>query len=220
MYHTYKVLAMKLRCFTSISCLTVKMMHQFLKFAGICFLGSSMVLTACNKPLPKVPATIVALQQMQDFATAEYTLSKVVKASDNQTWFKWGERKILITCVATVKAGIDFGALDTRYVSQDGKHIKIQLPPAKIISVSLPPDQIKVSYQDIGFFRSNFTIAEQNNLMKQAENQMIAQAKNLGILEDAKRNTRAWLTSYLLNIGFEEVDIQFDTSIQLNPALK
>jgi hypothetical protein len=175
-----------------------------------------LVLFASCKPAgPSPSGIVVAMQQMQELATAEYTLTKVVKASDDQTWYKIGDRKILITCEAKVKAGIDFSAMDTRYVSIQDKSISIQLPPPKIISVNIPPEKIKVAYQDIGSFRSSFSVSEQNALMVQAEKQVLAKSSQLGILEEAKANTKTWLTGYLSNLGFEQIDIQFDAPIQI-----
>jgi hypothetical protein len=178
--------------------------------------GSFLVFFGSCKPEGPTPSGIVvAMQQMQELATAEYVITKVVKASDDQTWYKIGDRKILITCEAKVKAGIDFSAMDTRYVSINEKTISIQLPPPKILSVNIPPEKIRVAYQDIGTFRSSFSVTEQNQLMVQAEKQVLAKSSQLGILEDAKANTRSWLTGYLSKLGFEQIDIQFDAPVQI-----
>jgi hypothetical protein len=172
-----------------------------------------LLYAGCGKSTPKETSIISALQDMQELATTEYTLTKVVKATDDQTWYKIGDRKILITCEAQVKAGIDFSAIDTRSVSKEGKSIRLQLPPPQIISVNLPPEKIQVAFQEIGFFRSTFTVAEQTDLLRQAEKQINEKAKSLGILEEAQRNARSWLTSYLSMIGFEEIDISFDAPL-------
>jgi hypothetical protein len=172
------------------------------------------LLQGCRPSTPPPSGIIAAMQQMQDLATVEYTLTKVIKASDDQTWYKIGDRKILITCEAKVKAGIDFSAMDTRYISKNGKSISIQLPPPKIISVNLPPDKITVAYQEVGYFRTKFNVTEQNDLITQAEKQIVAKSTELGILEEAKNNTRAWLTGYLSKLGFEEIDLQFDSPIK------
>lgn len=169
----------------------------------------------CGKSTPNETSIISALQDMQELATTEYTLTKVVKATDDQTWYKIGDRKILITCEAQVKAGIDFSAIDTRSVSKEGKSIRLQLPPPQIISVNLSPEKIQVAFQEIGFFRSTFTVAEQTDLLRQAEKQINEKAKSLGILEEAQRNARSWLTSYLSMLGFEEIDISFDAPLPM-----
>lgn len=174
-----------------------------------------LILVGCKPSGPSPSGIVTAMQQMQELATAEYVITKVVKASDDQTWYKIGDRKILITCEAKVKAGIDFSAMDTRYVSVKEKSISIQLPPPKIISVNIPHEKIKVAYQEIGTFRSSFSVAEQNALMVQAEKQVLAKSSQLGILEEAKANTKIWLTGYLSKLGFEQIDIQFDAPVQI-----
>jgi hypothetical protein len=179
---------------------------------------SAVLLMGCSKPLPDKATTIVALQQMQDLATVEYTLTKVVKASDDATWFKFGDRKILITCEASVKAGIDFTQVDPKYVQLEGKTILLQLPAPKILSVNMPPQNIRVAYQEIDFFRDHFSVAEQNSLMQQAERQIITQSREMGILQEAEKNTREWLTRYLKQLGYQNIDIQFIKNFTSTPS--
>src|SRR3954463_12955976 len=54
-----------------------------------------------------LPSTILAIQETGRLATAEYTLTKIIRASDDQTWYKVGDRKILMSCEAHLKAGVD-----------------------------------------------------------------------------------------------------------------
>lgn len=193
--------------------LFIKKMLRNLKI--IAWVGILFFCGGCKPEGPSPSGIVAAMQQMQELATAEYVITKVVKASDDQTWYKIGDRKILITCEARVKAGIDFTGMDTRFVSIKEKSISIQLPPPKIISVNIPPEKIKVAYQDIGTFRSSFSVTEQNALMVQAEKQVLAKSSELGILEDARVNTKAWLTGYLSGLGFEQIDIQFGSPVQI-----
>src|SRR4051812_29765484 len=86
---------------------------------------------------------ILSLKEMTDLATVEYTVTKVIKANDNKTWFKIGDRKILMSCEAHVKAGIDMSAINKNSFKIAGKNIEVTLPPPKIISISLPPEGIK-----------------------------------------------------------------------------
>ncbi len=48
---------------------------------------------------------------MSELASVEYVVTRIIKASDNKTWFKLGERKILISCQATLTAGIDLSKI-------------------------------------------------------------------------------------------------------------
>ena len=49
----------------------------------------------CNKK-EKQLQQVLALQQMNDLATVEYVVTKIIKANDNKTWYKIGDRKILM----------------------------------------------------------------------------------------------------------------------------
>lgn len=175
-----------------------------------CLAGIILWGVACKPTLPDENGVVVALQNMQELATTEYTLTKVIKASDDQTWYKIGERKILITCEAQVKAGIDFSKIEARNISKSGKKISLILPPPKVISIMVDPTKVQVAYQDIGFFRSQFSLAEQNNLLQQAEKQIEEKANSLGILAEAKTNAKNYMQAYLSLFGFEEIDIRFD----------
>lgn len=170
----------------------------------------SILLSCGGKQLPTGAETVAILQEMQELATVEYTISKVVKASDDQTWYKWGDRKILITCEATVKAGIDMKGLSENSISRSGKNLRITLPPPQILSVNLPPEGIQVAFENIAFFRTSFTNAERDDLLKQAEEQIRNSGNELGILEQAKNNTQLFLSKFLLQLGFEKVEITFD----------
>jgi len=57
---------------------------------------------------------ILSIREMGDLATVEYTVTKIIKTSNNKTWFKAGRnRKILMSCEANIKkTGIDVGSLN------------------------------------------------------------------------------------------------------------
>jgi hypothetical protein len=109
---------------------------------------------------------------MKELATAEYTITKIVKANDDKTRFKFGERKILISCKGIIKAGIDLSSLKEENISIDDKDITLYLPAAKIITLNIPAENIKVEHQQTGFWRDQFNNEEQNALMVQAEQQI------------------------------------------------
>ncbi len=73
------------------------------------------------------------LKEMEELGTVEYTITKVVKANDNTSRFTVGQRKILITTEAYVKAGIDMKEITEKDISRLGKTISIRLPIAKIL---------------------------------------------------------------------------------------
>ena len=59
---------------------------------------------------------VFALKEMSELATVEYTVTKIVKANDDKTWYKLGDRKILMSCSARIKAGIDLSVITERSI--------------------------------------------------------------------------------------------------------
>lgn len=170
----------------------------------------TIVLTGGCRRQPKNEGVIVqSIQQTGQLVTAEYTLQKIIKASDNRTWYKFGDRNILISVEAIVKAGIDLQQVTTDDVSFRDSVISVRLPKPSIFSVSLPPDKIQVKYEDVSFLRSHFSAAEREELLRQAESQVRRLADSLGILQTAEVNAATFLRRLLLREGFNEVKLSF-----------
>jgi hypothetical protein len=168
-------------------------------------------LIACgNKEEGDKKPDILTLREMSDLATVEYTVTKVIKANDNHTWFKVGDRKILMSCEAHIKAGIDMSAINQNSFKITGKNIEVTLPPPKIISINLPAEGIKTEYEEVGGFRDKFTSADRDALAIQAEKQIIASVKSLGILEQAKVNTSTFINNFLKGLGYQNISINYE----------
>ena len=155
---------------------------------------------------------------MTDLATVEYTVTKVIKANDNKTWFKIGDRKILMSCEAHIKAGIDMSAINKNSFKIAGKNIEVTLPPPKIISINLPPEGIKTEYEEVSPFRDKFASADRDALAVEAEQQIRASVNAMGILEQAKINTSTFIKNFLEGLGYKNISIKFNGSKSLNPA--
>ena len=164
---------------------------------------------SCSAKKEPARPVVFSLQQIGKLATAEYLITRIVKASDNQTWYKIGDRRILLSCTASVKAGIDFALLKPQQVNQQEKKVFVQLPPPQILTLNIPPESIKVAYTDVGVFRDPFTTAEINTIMKTAEAQIRQQIAALNILAAARTNASAFVTRFLTTAGFNEVYVSF-----------
>lgn len=171
---------------------------------------------SCGKKAEQKP-DIFSLREMSDLATVEYTVTKVIKARDNKTWFKIGERKILMTCEAHIKAGIDMSAINEHSFKINEKNISVTLPQPKIISFSLPPEGIKTAYEETGAFRDKFTAADRNALAVQAEKQIKNSIESLGILIQAKVNTALFVTNFLKRLGYENISINYNGNQPVKP---
>lgn len=176
-------------------------------------IATILLLFSCENKLPGPTETVLALQNLRNLATVEYTVTKVVKANDDIAWYKPGDRKILITCEAKIKAGIDLSQLTKEDIHISGKSITLHLPEPKILTVNMPPANVKLAYQEIGFFRDEFSAAERDALVSQAEKQIWAAGESLGIIGQAKLNTQSFLTRFLATLGFEKVFLTYDKPV-------
>ena len=157
----------------------------------------------------KLDATILAVKKTGMLVTAEYTLGKIVKASDDKTWYKVGNRKILMSMEAELKAGIDLQDISGRNFRQKDNTVFLTLPRAKIFSLNIPPEKIKLEYQEVDLLRDPFSAAEREKLLAQAEQQIRRLADSLKILNTAEENAALYFENLLQQSGYEKVVVTF-----------
>lgn len=155
------------------------------------------------------------LSQMSDVAelgSVEYTVTKVVKASDDKSWYKIGNRKILFKCTAYLKAGIDMSKFDASkiQINEEKKSIVITLPKSELLALNMPPEKAVLAYENVSTFRSKFSAAERNHLLQLGEKNIREDVSNLGILEDAQKNASSFYKALLNQLGFEIVTVKFE----------
>jgi hypothetical protein len=180
-----------------------------LEYIFLFFFLTNLCDIGCRQKEPETIDVVPLLQQTGQLVTAEYTLQKMVRASDDKTWYKLGDRKILISVQAIVKAGIDLQGITKEDVRHRDSVLFLKLPPPKVFSISLPPEKIRVEYQDVSFLRSPFSAAEKEALLRQAESQVRQAANTLGILQMAKANAATFLRGLLKGTEFKEVTVEF-----------
>jgi len=181
-----------------------------------CLFFILMLLAGCTTKTEQKP-TVFTLREMSDLATVEYTVTKIIKASDNKTWFKIGERKILMSCEAHIKAGIDMSTINEHSFKINEKNIEVSLPAPKIVSFSIPPEGIKTEYEETGVLRDKFKASDRDALAVQAEKQIRNSIESLGILQQAKVNTSLFVTNFLKKIGYENISINYNGNQYMNP---
>ena len=153
-------------------------------------------------------------QEVAEFGTVQYTVGKIVKTSDMpQTFwdkFKIGDRKALIRCTATLKAGIDITSGNYK-VEVDGKKVLLQLPHAKIFEpINMDFDNVHLEYSKVGLLRSSFSLAEYVAYLQEGEKQILADQNLISqIIKQAESNAEPMFRSMLKNLGFEAIKIEF-----------
>ena len=144
--------------------------------------------------------------------TAEYTLTKIIKANDNKTWYKVGNRKILMSCEAQVRAGVNLQNVGIKNIAVYDDSISLLLPPSQFFSLNIPPEKIKVQYQEVDVLRDPFSAAEREALLAQAEAQIRQVVDSLGILKTAEENATLYLQNLLQSAGYHKVHIRYHPS--------
>jgi hypothetical protein len=175
------------------------------------FLLFIVVISCNNKDDLKNRKEIFAFKEMSDVATVEYTLSKVVKANDNSTWYKLGNRKIVMSVIAYAKAGIDLSTVSEDKITINNNNVKVILPHAKLINLNIPPDEIKEETTDIGTLRWQYTNEEKNNLLIQAEQSIRQSIDSIGIIKKAEENATNFISNFIKRLGYSNVSISFDS---------
>jgi hypothetical protein len=143
-----------------------------MKNTSVYFLWFLLAFISCNNQKQEQLALIEqGLKSLSDVGTVEYVVSKVVKADDNATWYKFGDRKILFSCKASLKAGIDLSELSKESIEINGskESISLVLPKAKLLSFNMKPDDIHLVYEKTAVTRFSFSNAERDMIMTQGE---------------------------------------------------
>ena len=156
--------------------------------------------------------SIAMLSRTEELGTVEYTVRKAVKARDEGDWFKIGNRRILFSCTAYLKAGIrlDRIPLEKIVVDAQSRAVSMVLPHAAVLSINIPPEQIRLEYKDVTGFRSKFDDRERQALLKQGEREIVRDIPKLGILAEAETNAEEFFRSMLSQMGFENIQITFE----------
>ena len=150
-------------------------------------------------------------KSVSELGTVEYTIVKVIKLNDD-AWFRYGDRKILFSSTAYLKAGIDLQEFSSDNVSVDEQNnsVTVFLPKAKLLSFNMPPELIQQEFCTATGWRGNFSPEEKNAIKIQAENDIRADIPNLGILQDAEKNAKGFFEVLLGQFGFETITINFE----------
>lgn len=170
-----------------------------------------LMLTGCNSISQEelLKQRVQTMAETAELGTVEYTVKKIVKCNDKQK-FTIGDRKILFSSTAYLKAGIDLADFSADMIQINGKTATVTLPHAKLLSFNMPADETTTVFENYGFFRSKFSADEQNEILTLGEKDIREDVPNLGILQDAEQNATDVFKAMLTQLGYENVTIKFE----------
>jgi hypothetical protein len=174
----------------------------------------AMLLPSCNRGTDE-SAWQQRIRQVSELGTVQYTVQKVVSNSD-ETWQIFGDRKILFSFKAVIKAGIDMDKFDTESVrisvdkKDKTKSIALVLPQPEVLSYNICPDDVKMIYHQVSFLRTEYSNEERNAIETKGEMEL-KEDKELTdmILKDARQNAAMFMEMLLRENGFTNVTITF-----------
>jgi hypothetical protein len=157
------------------------------------------------------PTVVQHIQQLQRLETVVYSMEKIVtgeQASQYLPKLLVGDRLLLIVH-GDVTAGVDLAALDPSRVRISDKSIDLNLPDPMVFSTRLDNARTRVYERQTGLFSTPDPQLE-TEVRRAAERELTRAALDGGILKTAAANARTTLTSLLLGLGFETVNVHFE----------
>jgi hypothetical protein len=137
--------------------------------------------------------------------TIQYSVEKVITGETGQGLFKSlvGD-KLLFIAHGTVIAGVDLGKLTLDQIEERDGALVLNLPEPDIFIASLNNEQSYIYDRQTGIFSKGNPQLE-TDVRRAAEREIEAAARNDGILVLAKQNAVAFLTNFLIKLGYNNV---------------
>ena len=154
------------------------------------------------------PTVVDRIQRLQRLETVTYTMDKVVEGERTSSVlpdFLVGD-KLLLSVHGQAIAGVDLGELKSSDVTVTGKSVRVRLPQAEIFVSALDNGKTRVYSRSTGIFVPADPELE-SEVRAKAEQDLRNSALSAGILETAHKNAASTLTALLLNLGFEQVQV-------------
>ena len=165
------------------------------------------------------PAVLKSIENLRDFRAASGHFEVIVDVEEDARFIpsKIKGERVLFVAVGSVDAGVDFRGLEAGAVdvSDDGKAVTLELPPATFREPELDLERSHVYDRDRGAIdrlQSLFgdDVGVERELYPLAEEKLANAARDgSGLLARAERNTRLMLEGLLRSLGFTRVDVRF-----------
>jgi hypothetical protein len=154
------------------------------------------------------PTVVRQIQQLQRLETVNYTMDMIISGEHDNSYlpkFLAGDRLLLLVH-GEVIGGIDLGKVQLGDVSVKGRAISLQIPAAEIFSTRIDNAKTRVYSRDTGLFSSPDPNLE-SQVREEAERQLRQAALQDGVLKTAEQNAHSTLSSMLMGLGFDHVEI-------------
>jgi len=148
------------------------------------------------------------IQRLERLETVVYNMDKIVtgeKGNPILPNFLAGDR-LLMLVHGQVVAGVDFSQLHSRDIQTNGKEVRIHLPNPRVLMTRLDNSRTRVYSRNTGLLVPVDPNLE-TEVRREAESQLLEEALQDGILSTARQNARTTITTLLVGLGFEKVEV-------------
>lgn len=163
------------------------------------------------------PALLTAVRDVSRYDAATGTFQVVVDVEDDTRFvpdFVSGRRSLFVAS-GTVDAYVDLSSLGDGdlSVSEDGRSVSIDLPPAQLSQPNLEQANTRLFSQDRGLLDrvgDALSASDQQELYLSAEERLASAAQESDLRERAESNTRKFLEGMLGALEYDDVTVTFD----------
>jgi hypothetical protein len=159
-----------------------------------------------------VPAVVQRIQRLSRLETVVYSLDTIVEGSKSSAVLPdllAGDRILLVVHGQAI-AGIDLSKLkpeDIRITENNGmRDIHVTLPASQLFATTLDNQHTRVYARSTGILVPVDQNLESETRVR-AEQQLQQTALSDGILDAARKNAQATVTTLLYSLGFQKVDV-------------
>ena len=154
------------------------------------------------------PAVIASIQRLQRLETVNYSMDKIVESARQSEYlpdFLAGDRLLLVVH-GQVIAGVDLSKLQTSNVSIKEHTIHVRMPDPEVFVTNLDNAGTHVYSRTTGLL-----VPEDPNLETETREKAMEQVRQAaldgGILNKARDNAKATLTTMLRGMGFDQITV-------------
>lgn len=165
-----------------------------------------------EEPVERIGSvTVEQIQQLAELTTVRTVAATTVQKGTDRGWLNWaaGDR-VSMLAVAEIGAGIDLGELDEGDIraDPDARTVSMTLPSPVITYVAVDNEASHVYDRDTGIFTQGDPDLERAARLA-AEEILVEEAIEAGLLTEAERSARRVLTDFLRALGYETIEIEF-----------
>jgi hypothetical protein len=163
------------------------------------------------EPFQRVGPTVIrSIRELAQLTTVEFVEYTVIEKGTDSGILAWARGDSLtLLAVARIGAGVDLSGLTSEsfVVNDVTGEVAVQLPAAAIQYVAVDNDATQVIDRSTGLFTKGDPRLE-TDARQVAEDVLVAQALESGILEQAADNAAKVITNFLLSLGYSDVVVR------------